>query len=131
MKIIDGTSAALGRLASYVAKEALRGEEIAVLNCEKVIITGSKKDILRDFAWKRSMVGSSQKGPKYPKTSERIVKRTIRGMMPDHREGRGKVAFKRIKCYNGIPNEFEGKKMETMVKKANKFVEIKEVSRCE
>ena len=49
--------------------------------------------------------------------------------MPNHREGRGKEAFQRIKCYNGIPKEFEGKKMETMIKNADKFVGIKEVSR--
>ena len=45
MKIIDGTDATLGRLASYAAKQALQGEEIVVLNCEKVIITGKRKSI--------------------------------------------------------------------------------------
>ena len=43
MKIIDGKGAILGRLASYAAKQALKGEEIVVLNCEEVIITGNKK----------------------------------------------------------------------------------------
>ena len=45
MKIIDGKNAILGRMASYVAKEALKGEEVVVVNCEEVIITGNKKDI--------------------------------------------------------------------------------------
>ena len=49
VKLIDGTNATMGRLASYVAKQALKGEEIAIMNCEKVIITGSKKNIGVEF----------------------------------------------------------------------------------
>jgi large subunit ribosomal protein L13 len=111
MKIIDGTGAVMGRLASYVAKEALKGEEFAVVNCDKVIITGRKKNIENEFFEKRNRFGSSQKGPKLSKTSEKMVKRTIRGMLPDHREGRGRIAWKNIKCYTGVPKEFEGQKM--------------------
>ena len=107
MKIIDGTNAILGRLASFIAKDLLKGEEIVVVNCEKIIITGNKKRIKKDFEEKRSKVGSGQKGPKVSRLSERIVKRAIRGMLPNHREGRGKEAFKRIKCYQGVPKEFE------------------------
>ena len=44
IKIIDGKNTVLGRLASFAAKEALKGEEIVVLNCEQVIITGNKKN---------------------------------------------------------------------------------------
>jgi len=44
----------------------------------------------------------------------------------------GRTAFKRLKCYIGIPKEFEGKKFET-VKEAEKqpvdFMTIEEVSR--
>ena len=105
--IIDGKNAVLGRLASYAAKEALKGEKIIILNCEKVLITGSRKNIEKEFQEKRERVGSGQKGPKYSKVSEKIVKRTIRGMLPDHREGRGREAFKRILCYNKVPKEYE------------------------
>ena len=48
-------------------------------------------------------------------------------MQPDHREGRGKEAFKRVKCYTGIPKELEGKevtKFETG--KKSKFSKVKE-----
>jgi len=110
MKIIDGKNAVLGRLASYVVKEALKGEEIVILNCNEVIITGNKKRIKENFEESRRRVGSSQKGPKHSKASEKIVKRVIRGMLPNHRFGRGREAFKRIKCYNKVPREFEDKK---------------------
>ena len=130
MKIIDGKNSVLGRLASYAAKEALKGEEIVVLNCAEIIITGNKKNIEEDFKAKRSRVGSSQKGPKHSKTSEKIVKRVIRGMLPDHRKGRGKIAFKKIKCYTGVPKEFqETKRIIIGKEKRNKFIYVKEVSK--
>ena len=41
--IIDGEGHILGRLASLISKKLLEGEEIVVLNAEKIIITGSKE----------------------------------------------------------------------------------------
>jgi len=110
MKVIDGKNATLGRLASYVAKEALQGEDIVILDCSQVLITGGKENIKSDFEAKRKRVGSTQGGPKISRSSEKIVKTTIRGMLPNYRHGRGRVAFKRIKCYAGTPKEFEGVK---------------------
>lgn len=121
IKIIDGTNMILGRLASYVAKEALKGEEIVIVNCGSVIISGNKKMNERKFQAKRGRVGSGQKGPKYSLDSEKIVKKTIRGMLPDHREGRGRIAFKKIKCYKNFPEKYQGKDVE----KAGKITKIK------
>ena len=130
MKIIDGKNATLGRLASYVAKQALKGEEFVILNCDKIIITGNRKDIKEKFLERMGRFGSSQKGPKISKSNEKIVKRVIRGMLPDHRKGRGREAFKRIKCYVGIPKEFEDKKKISAGKeKGNKFVRVSEILR--
>lgn len=132
MNIIDGKNAILGRLASHVAREALKGEEFAIVNCEQIIITGNRKDIEEYLESKRKRVGSTQKGPKVSRTSEKIVKRTIRGMLPNYRTGRGRDALKRIKCYVGIPKEFEaGKKisMESNPKSRNKIVRVKEVAK--
>ena len=130
MKIIDGKDQILGRLASYAAKEALKGEEIVILNCEHIIITGNKKDIEKEFKEKRSRVGSSQKGPKHSKLSYKIVKRTIRGMLPNHREGRGKQAYKRIICYNNVPEKYKNsEKISKNKEKKSKFVQIKHISK--
>ena len=130
MKIIDGKDAVLGRLASYVAKEALKGEEMVILNCDEVIISGNKKSIKSEFLKRRSRVGHSQKGPKLIKTSERMVKRAIRGMVPEHRWGRGRQAFKRIKCYKGIPKEYENKeKIKGVKEKPIKFSRVKEFTK--
>lgn len=128
--IIDGKNAVLGRLASYAAKEALKGEKIIILNCEKVLITGSRKNIEKEFQEKRERVGSGQKGPKYSKVSEKIVKRTIRGMLPDHREGRGREAFKRILCYNKVPKEYENsEKISLEFKNKIKSIPVGEIFR--
>ena len=96
-KIIDGKGVVLGRLASYAAKEVLKGEKIIVLNCGEVIITGNKKDIKEKFEQKRRRVGSGQKGPKYSKLNYKIVKRAIRGMLPNHRKGKGKIAYNLVR----------------------------------
>lgn len=130
MKIIDGKNAVLGRLASYVAKEALKGEQIVILNCEQIIITGNKRFIEEDFKAKRRRVGFSQKGPKISRLPHLIVKRTIRGMIPNYRTGRGKEAFKRIRCYEGVPKEFEDKKKIISGKeKQDKFMMVGELSK--
>ncbi len=130
MKIIDGKNVVMGRLASYAAKESLKGEEIVIVNCNEVIITGSKTNIEEKFKGSRSRVGSSQKGPKIIRNSERIVKRAIRGMLPNHRFGRGRDAFKKIKCYNKVPKEFEEAKKISMNKsQTSKFVYVNHLTR--
>src|SRR3989344_1166981 len=131
MIIIDGKNAILGRLSSYTAKQALRGEEVVIVNCESVIITGNKKDIKEKFLQSKRRVGSGQQGPKISVLSEKIVKRAIRGMLPSHRTGRGREAFKKIKCYVGVPKEFESKKKISAGKeKGYKFIEVGEIQKA-
>ncbi len=107
MKIIDGTGLVLGRLASKVAKEALNGEIISIINSEKAVVTGGKKDTLDQYKELRS-VGSRYKGPFFPRQPNLIVNRTIRGMLPYKKE-KGIKAYKRIKVYIGVPKELSGK----------------------
>lgn len=126
--VVDGEGSILGRLASYVAKQALLGKEVSVINCEKVVISGNRSGIIDKYKTQRSRGGSSQKGPYFPTQSAMIVKRTIRGML-SHKMGRGASAFKRIKCYEGIPKEFiESKKEHVSVAKGLRTMEIKELS---
>lgn len=131
MKIIDGKDAVLGRIASYAAKESLKGEDIVIVDCDKVIVTGNKKNIKTEFEETRGRVGSTQHGPKISRTSEKVVKRAVRGMLPNYRHGRGRVAFKRIKCYAGIPKEFEAAKKISIGKEKekseSKIVRVEEI----
>ena len=128
--IIDATNATLGRLASYVAKQALQGKKVVIINAEKAIVTGRKKFTTTEYQEKKRRKGSSQKGPFFPREPARIVKRTIRGMLPNHREGRGREAFKRIFCYNGIPEEYKNEKaIKAGKEKKTSYVSIEEISK--
>jgi len=128
--IIDASGAILGRLSTFTAKRLLKGEEIAVINSEKAIISGKKSSIKNRYKEKREL-GTYRKGPFYPRMPDMIVKRTIRGMIP-YQTPHGRTAFKRLKCYIGVPKEFEGKKFES-IKSAEKqpvdFVTIEELSK--
>jgi len=115
--VIDGEGQIMGRLACYAAKQALLGNEIAVLNSEKVIITGTKKDIVEKFQKPRKIGGDRFQGPYPSRDTEKLMKRAIRRMLPDYRIGRGREAWKRIKCYNGFPEEFKKDKIIVIEKK--------------
>ena len=108
--VIDAENAILGRLASFTAKQVLLGKEVIIVNSEKAIITGNYKNIIERYAKKRARGGSGLAGPNFPSPPERIIKRTIRNMLPFKQE-RGRTALKRVKCYTGIPKEFENEKM--------------------
>jgi len=128
--IIDAEGATLGRLSTNAAKRLLSGEEIAVVNSEKAIISGKKPAIKARYKEKRE-VGTYRKGPFFPRMPDQIVKRTIRGMIP-YQTPHGRTAFKKLKCYIGIPKEFDGKKFEK-IKHAEKqpvdYITIEELSR--
>jgi len=110
--IINGDGLLLGRMASIVAKRALKGESIALVNAEKVIISGSRSRVLSQYDRKRSR-GSREGGPFFPRRPDHIVRRTIRGMLPYKRPA-GMEAFKRIKVYVGVPADLAGSPMETL-----------------
>ena len=127
--IIDGKGAIFGRLCSFAAKKAIEGNEVVIVNSEKTIITGNKKDVIERYRNLRRMGGHSLKGPKYSKVPYQMLKRGIRGMLPDFRRGQGKLAFRRVKCYNGMPAEFKEEKMiKINAPKKMKYMELKELS---
>ena len=129
--IINAENLILGRLASFVAKKALLGEKIDIVNCESAIITGRKKEILGRYKEKREK-GDPLHGPFIRRKADGFVKRVIRGMLP-HKQEKGRKALKRIKCFIGMPEQFKDKKLET-VENANvskmqnlKYLKVKRV----
>ena len=128
--IIDADGAILGRMCTNVAKRLLSGEEIAIVNSEKSIITGKRTSIKNRYKQKREL-GTYRKGPFFPRMPDRFVKRTVRGMVP-YQTPHGRTAFKKLKCYIGIPKEFEGKKFEK-IKDAEKlpieYITVEELSK--
>ncbi|MBS3080327.1 50S ribosomal protein L13 [Candidatus Pacearchaeota archaeon] len=128
---INGEGAIMGRLCSFAAKKALEGKEIVVVNSEKVVVSGNKKDIIKEYGEMRKKgKGHSLKGPRYSRMPYKMLKRAIRGMLPNHRKGIGKEAYLRIKCYNGLPEEFKDKEMiKITTPKKIKYIILEELSK--
>ena len=113
MKVYDAKGMLLGRLATRVAKAALLGEKIAVVNCEQAVVSGKKVNTLNNERAKPNQGGYPLKSPKLPRLPDRFVRRSIRGMLP-HKQARGLEAYKRVMCYRGLPAEFENEKLITV-----------------
>ena len=110
---IDGTNLIVGRLASHVAKQALLGAQVHIVNCEKVIVTGAPSAVKYHYYLRKRDLGTPQKGPHYSKLPDRFVRRIIRGMLP-HRQYRGKEAYHSIMCYIGIPANLATQKFQSL-----------------
>ncbi|MHC1570486.1 MAG: 50S ribosomal protein L13 [Methermicoccaceae archaeon] len=105
MAVIDGDGLILGRLASIAAKRLLSGEQVHIVNAEKVVVSGSKRHTFEHYLKMRHM-GFKEKGPYYPKRPDSIVKRTVRGMLP-YKRARGRQALSNLRVYVGVPEELE------------------------
>jgi large subunit ribosomal protein L13 len=131
MKVINAENCVAGRLASFVAKMLLEGEEIVIVNAEKAVVTGNPKTIEEFFGGKISR-GDPYHGPFYPKKSDNILRRIIRGMLPFHKP-RGRKAYKRLKVYKSIPEEFKNTESEVISKAKSKseckFIYLEDISK--
>lgn len=124
--IVDADNAILGRLAAKVAKELLKGEQIIVINSEKTVISGNPKAVVKRFFEKRKK-GDPHKGPFYPRYSDRIFKRVVRGMLP-YKKDRGRKALRRLKVYVGNPDNLKGKKIsKTSEDLRSKYITLEKV----
>lgn len=109
--IIDGKGHLLGRLASVVAKELLRGQKIVVVRCEAINISGSLFRNQLKFAdfLKKTRNSNPRRGHIHFRSPARIFWRTLRGMTP-HKTARGAAALGRLKVFEGIPHPYDEKK---------------------
>jgi large subunit ribosomal protein L13 len=107
--IVDAEEAILGRLATKIAKELLKGEDITIINSEKAIITGNPDAIVERFFEKRER-GDPNKGPFYPRYPDKLLKRVVRGMLP-YKKDRGRKALRRLTVFIGNPDNLKGEKI--------------------
>jgi len=134
MILVNAQGLVMGRLASFAAKKAIEGNSVTIVNAEKAIITGNKQPALKKMQTRLNLhnKGNPEKGPKFSKMPDKVLRMAIRGMLP-WKSSRGKQAFKRIHTYIGIPAELEGKKFEELpkakAKKEEKAVSLGEVSK--
>jgi large subunit ribosomal protein L13 len=104
MKLYNADGQIMGRLSSIVAKKLIEGEEVIVVNVEKTVLSG-KKAMLRNRYLEKTKRGDPWKGPFFPRTPDRIFRRSVRGMLPWDRP-RGKQIYRKLKVFIGVPAEY-------------------------
>ena len=131
MKIVDGKGKVFGRLASRVAKMLLNGEHVAIINAQDIVISGNAKDIIEKFKTRRSLQhkGTPEYSPKWPRVPYLLVKRMIRGMLP-FKKTTGREAFKRLRVYEGEPQDLKGERVEITTRAVKKGITIKELCKA-
>jgi large subunit ribosomal protein L13 len=128
MKVVDATGAPLGRLASQLAEQLLDGEQITVINAEQAIIVGSRDEIQQRYKRKREVGGTKRKGPLFPRMPDKILKRTVRGMLP-YQRARGRQALKNLKAHIGTPDGLDAAEAETLTESTTSpHVTLKDLS---
>ncbi len=108
--VVDAEGAVLGRLASYVAKLALMGFRLHVVNVEKAVVTGDKHMVVESYKlWLEVKTHKNpyRHAPHRPRNPINIFKKAVWGMLP--KDWRGKKALKRIKAYIGVPEELSNR----------------------
>lgn len=108
--LIDASNHILGRVASVVAKQALSGQKVVVVNAEKAVIAGQRRNTIDNAMHRlgRGTHGSQERAPSHPRRPDTYFRRAIRGMLP-WKKPRGKAAFRNVKVFVGIPEEYSGK----------------------
>ncbi|MFX1388054.1 MAG: 50S ribosomal protein L13 [Promethearchaeota archaeon] len=110
-QLYDATNKILGRFASQIAKKALLGEYIVIINAKNAIISGKKRDIHEKYLAKLkiSTATNPRRGPFHERRPDTFMRRVIKQMLP-RKKLRGKEAIKRIHVYiSDIPERFKGK----------------------
>ena len=130
MKIVNAEGKVLGRLASEVAQYARDGEEVRVVNSSEAVISGDEAEIKEEYETKY-VRGRRDRGPYFPKRADKILKRTVRNMLPDGSNGRDTRS--NVRTYLGVPDQMEDEVEEVDVKsgdelKHRNYVKLGEVS---
>jgi large subunit ribosomal protein L13 len=107
--VVDATDHIAGRLCSKVAKLLLNGNRVSVVNCEKIMMSGTRTNIIyhyRKFLEVNSVI-HPRHGPIHARRPDTIMKRMVRGMLPKKKPS-GITAHKRLRTYIGTPKELGG-----------------------
>lgn len=127
--VIDAENSVVGRLASFIAKQAIYGKSVVIVNSEKAKIIGAPEVIIEQFKARSRLGKGVQKGPLILKKPSELLRRAVRGML-ERKRARGRAAFKRVKCYEQVPLQYENKKkLSVETKEAIKFITLGQLSK--
>ncbi len=107
--VVDATDHIAGRLASNVAKLLMQGNRVSVVNCEKIMMSGSRSNQIkeyREFLEINSIINYKH-GPVHYRRPDTLMAKMIRQMLPYDRKPSGKTAHQRLRTYIGSPKEIK------------------------
>jgi large subunit ribosomal protein L13 len=110
--LVNADGLIVGRMASKVAKRLLNGEKVIIVNAEKAVLSGKKKVKVAE-AKEFLEVGAPMRGPFHYRRPDRILRKTVRGMLP-FKQPKGKQAYKKLKVFIGVPEDLKGQQMITL-----------------
>jgi large subunit ribosomal protein L13 len=110
--LVNADGLIVGRMASKVAKKLLNGETVIIVNAEKAVLSGKKKSKVAE-AKEFLEVGAPLRGPFHYRRPDRIVRKTVRGMLP-FKQPKGKTALKKLKVFISVPEDLKGQQAITL-----------------
>lgn len=111
--VFDASDLVIGRLASHVAKILIEGQKnktddrVIITNAENAVVSGSKKAVFATYR-KKYELNHARKGPFFPRMPDKILKRTVRGMLPYQKKSSGRAALKNLRVVMGCPKLLDG-----------------------
>ncbi len=107
---IDGTRLRLGRVATSVAKQLINGNNVVIVNVDKIVVSGSRASVLSKYErWLklRTFKNPENVGPKQHRGPDRLTWYAVRNMLP--KSPTGKALLRHLKVYMGVPAELSSK----------------------
>lgn len=107
--VIDASDHVAGRLSSVVAKMLLQGNRVSIVNCERIMISGSRSNIIGEYRkfLKINSIINPKHGPVHYRRPDTVITKMIRGMLPFEKKPSGKTAHKRLRAYVGSPKDLK------------------------
>ena len=109
--VVNAEGLILGRMCSKVAKRLLNGEEVIIVNAEKAVLSGKRKSKVAE-AKQFLEVGAPERGPFHYRRPDRIMLKTVRGMLPI-KKTKGQKALSNLRVFMSVPEELKNQKTES------------------
>ncbi len=107
--LIDAKDKIFGRVCSQVAKKALLGQRVVIVNAKDSVISGNKDNIHKNYLDKLLIHTNTNptRGPFWSRRPDTMMRASIRKMLP-RKKSRGRDAIRRVHVYVGeIPERFK------------------------
>ena len=133
--VVNGAGCIAGRMCSHVSKLLLQGHRVTIVNAEKAVLSGHRYKTIELYKEHLEINSATNPvhGPFHPRRPDRILTKMVRGMVPK-RKASGVEAFKRLRVYVGVPDQFKNSRLEVIedskiTKPASYYITIRDVAK--